>query len=279
MMKNPSSAKTLAALVGLDNLDCEEAHPANYAMFSEIDFTHPLFAPFADPRFGDFTRIHFWNYRRLNASAINGARVLAKFDSGDPAVLEIARGKGRVLVFTFGWHPQDSQLALSTKFVPLLYSMLEQSGATPPAPSRYEVGDTLPLPTADSSRTIRLPDASQSTLASSATNYSNTKMPGTYIVTSGGVTTRFAVNLDPTESRTAPLLIDELERLGVPVAAQIATVSQTNARKVWLQDNTLESRQKLWRWFVAATVALLLVETWLAGRTNRQQPLAQGAPS
>jgi hypothetical protein len=31
----------------------------------------------------------------------------------------------------------------------------------------------------------------------------------------------------------------------------------------------LESRQKLWQWLVAATLGVLIVETWLAGRLAR----------
>ena len=51
-----------------------------FQIFAEIDFSHPLFAPFADPRFSDFTKIHFWKYRRLEASALPDAHVVAKFD-------------------------------------------------------------------------------------------------------------------------------------------------------------------------------------------------------
>jgi hypothetical protein len=40
----------------------------------------------------------------------------------------------------------------------------------------------------------------------------------------------------------------------------------------------LENRQKLWRWFLVATVAVLLLETWLAGQTTRRQT-AQAQPS
>src|SRR5260221_12580748 len=123
----------------------DEVHPPNYAMLAEIDFRHPLFAPFADPRFSDFTKIHFWKYRRLDTGVIPSPRVLAKFDSGDPALIEVRLGKGRIFILASGWQPDDSQLAVSTKFVPLLYSILQESGATAPAPLQYMVGDSVPL--------------------------------------------------------------------------------------------------------------------------------------
>jgi len=111
-MGNEGAAATLARLLAVEHLAIEEAHPTSYAMLAEIDFRHPLFAPFADPRFNDFTKIHFWKYRRLEATGIPGAHILAKFDNGDAAMLEVPVGKGRVLVLTSGWNPDDSQLAL-----------------------------------------------------------------------------------------------------------------------------------------------------------------------
>jgi hypothetical protein len=112
-------------LLGVERLNVHEAQVRNYAMLAEIDFRHPLFAPFADPRFSDFTKIHFWKYRKLDARDLPNARTLAKFESGDPALLEVPVGKGKVFVLTSGWQPEDSQLALSTKFV-LLYAFLEE---------------------------------------------------------------------------------------------------------------------------------------------------------
>jgi hypothetical protein len=281
MLRNQKAASTLAGLLSLDHLDIEEARPANYAMLSEIDFQHPLFAPFADPRFSDFTRIHFWNYRRLNSAAMPGARVLARFDSGDPALLEIRSGNSRVFVLTSGWQPDDSQLALSTKFVPLLYSLLEQSGAPTPALSQYHVGDSVPLPSArtvgEAPRTIRAPDGSQITMAAGETNFSKTVMPGIYTLETGTSPWRFAVNLDAAESRTAPMPADELERLGAPVAKLVQTPTLQAERKVRLQNAEFEARQKLWRWCIVATIAVLLIETWLAGRTGRQTAVLAGA--
>jgi len=273
VLKSQAAATVLAPLLGLEVFPAEEARLNNYAMLAEIDFRHPLFAPFADPRFSDFTKIHFWKYRRVDATAIPRAHVVARFDSGDPAVVEVPVGKGRVLVLTSGWHSDDSQLALSTKFVPLLYSMLDYSGAATPPPIQYHVGDVVSLAStagADAATlTVRAPDSSELTLAAGATNFSQTMMPGNYSVASQPPK-RFAVNLDAAESRTAPLAVDELERLSVPMAHVSPTVAHETKRKVRLQTAELEGRQKLWRWFIVATLAVLLVETWLAGRTARR---------
>jgi hypothetical protein len=90
-------------------------------------------------------------------------------------------------------------------------------------------------------------------------------------VTSAQPPKRFAVNLDPAESRTAPLPVDELERLGVPVRHPAPPIPREAQLKVQLQNAELENRQKLWRWVLVAAVAVLLLETWLAGHTARQK--------
>jgi len=266
---------TLNALLQLEGLKLEQVRPQNYAMLGEIDFQHPIFASFADPRFSDFTKIHFWQYVRLDSAAIPRARVLAKFDNGDPALLEVPTGAGRVLILTSGWQPQSSQLALSSKFVPLLYSILESSGIPSPLPAQYRVGDVVPLASlalaAQPNMTVKLPDDSQRPMGSGDTNFSQTDLPGIYTLTTSQGTRKFVVNLDASESRTAPLALDELERLGVPLARTAGEVrgSETE-RKARLQNSELENRQKLWRWFIVGTLLVLLSETWLAGRAARR---------
>ena len=118
----------------------------DYALLGGVDFTHPIFAPFADPRFSDFSRIHFWKHRVLKFPANSPARVLAKFDDGSPALAQIPEGKGNILVLASGWNPADSQLALSTKFVPLLQTMLDWSGGAVSARTQFQIGEPVPAP-------------------------------------------------------------------------------------------------------------------------------------
>jgi hypothetical protein len=273
LLDSAAMQPTLRRLLQDEQLKVEEVHPGNYAMLGEIDFRHPIFAAFADPRFSDFTKIHFWRYARVDGGQIAKARALARFDSGDPALLEIPVGNGRLLVLTSGWQPESSQLALSSKFVPLLYSILESSGVPEPLPAQYRVGDVVPvqaLTGGSTAASVRLPGGAQLTLANAQTNFSQTASPGTYIVSTGHGAKKFAVNLDPSESRTVPLPVDELERLGVPTSRPVELAAKEAEKKARLQNADLENRQKLWRWVVAGTLLVLILETWLAGRTARK---------
>jgi hypothetical protein len=269
VLREGASAADLGKVLGADNIRSEEARVNNYAILGEIDFSHPVFAAFVDSRFSDFSRIHFWKYRKLDPADLAGARTLARFDAGDPAVLEIPAGRGRVFVLTSGWQPSDSQLALSTKFVPLLFAFLEQSGGVALPPPQYYVGDTVPMAQFGSVSQVRLPDGSESKMAAGETNFSGTVIPGIYEVASSAGNRRFAVNLDPSESRTISMAGDELESLGAPLVTAAKPIS-TQAGKIDLQFAELENRQKLWRWFIAAAILLLLTETWLAGWTSRK---------
>jgi hypothetical protein len=63
---------------------------------------------------------------------------------------------------------------------------------------------------------------------------------------------------------------DELEHLGVPVTAAATLAAPKPDDTKLLPGAEAENRQKLWRWFVAATILVLLIETALAGRTARR---------
>ena len=281
VMKSSEAAATLSGLTGIDNLEAQEADVDRYAMLAQIEFDHPLLASFADPRFGDFTRIHFWKHRCVDLTDIPTAQVLAQFDSNDPAWFEVPVGKGALLVWTCGWHPADSDLALSSKFAPLLYSALEYGGTLADRQAQYAVGDSVPVPTRTmsgaSGRQIRKPDGSVMGLEADRQTFAQTDLPGIYTSESATNTRQFAINLPARESRTDPMPIEDLEKLGVSVGPTsnpvIARTEQAIAQSGFSE---MESEQKLWRWVIALALAVLLVETWLGGRLTQPGATPEG---
>ena len=276
VLKSIEAAPTVGRLAGTDNLSVAEAPTNSYAMFGQIEFEHPLFAPFADPRFSDFTKIHFWRHRKIETDRLAGARVLARFDNGDAALVEIPQGAGRLLVLASGWHPADSQLALSSKFIPLLYSILEQAGGMKSQLTQFHIGDEIDLASygSQSSLSMGKPDGSQVQLGPAETRFAQTDQPGIYAIAALQPPVRFAVNLDGAESRTAPMSPEELMRLGVPLKAPEIQLAKQQEQKRRLHNAELEQQQKLWRWLIVAALGVLLVETCLAGWLTRR-PAAQ----
>ena len=256
-------------------LSAEEAPVKDYALLAQIDFSHPLFAAFADPRYSDFTKIHWWKHRRLAMAPLAGARVLAAFDDKDPAIVQAPLGKGSVVILTSSWRPADSQLALSSKFVPLLQALLDQSTNLPPQRAQYFVGEELPLPGGSQPLTVRKPDGTDVS-AAPGSRFSGTDQPGIYFVTPG--TQRFVVNLAPEESRLAPLPPERFASLGVPLRAAIETSEAAARKNGRAQAAEIEARQKLWRWLILAVIGLLLLETLFARKLSYSSGSSTVAP-
>jgi hypothetical protein len=262
-LRDSAQANTISALTGGLLVAAPEAQVANYALLARISFDHPLFAPFADARFNDFTKMHFWRYRAVNLANITNATILASFDSGSPMLAEIPVEKGRLLVFATTWMPADSQLALSSKFIPLLFGILEQSAGLQTASHQFNVSQRVLLP-AGFKGEVRLPDGS---LKAAQEYFSDTRQPGVY--SAGDY--QFAINLNPSESKIAPLTPDDLKTLGVPlnVTTDARELAAAEHRKQHLLSTETEARQKLWRNFLIAAVVLVLLETWISGRLSR----------
>lgn len=226
-----------------------------YLLLGDIDFTHPLFVPFASPRYNDFTKIHFWKHRPVTLKTPSKTRVVARFDNGEPALLDRSVGSGRVLALTSGWHPEDSQLALSSKFVPIIGALLELAcggtevaesvavhqpvqlnpfrragGVSPPVRSELSdpqrTGGLTPPARQGEPIVVQTPDGCDVRLDAGVTTFTETDQPGIYRTKVGSTETRFAVNLSPTESNTAPLNLEQLEQRGVRFGTDLTRVQQ-----------------------------------------------------
>lgn len=263
-------AQELAQLAEVPSLEVTEAPSERYAMLKDIDFNHPLFAPLSGPQFGDFTKVHFWKHRRLSDPTLGGAKVLARFDGGDPAVLEKTVGRGRLIVLTTGWQPSDSQLARSSKFVPLMTVLIELRGGKQTSNSTIRIDDRVPLSPDDafSGVRVRKPDGTTVTLPPNTPTFDGTDQPGVYTLDAATGPRSFAVNLDPAESLTSPLPSETLEQLGCRLAKRESHESQDRYERQQ-RDIELERNQSLWRGLILAAIFVLIVETTLAGRRNR----------
>jgi hypothetical protein len=288
----PGPVETLAALAGSPARPIEEGAVAGDLMLGEVAFDHPLFAPLAAAQFNDFTKIHFWKYRRITPEALGATRVLARFENGDVAIAEKTVDRGRLVVLTSGWNPADSQLARSSKFVPLIAGLLDLGSPRPLGAANHTVGDRVALPPEESAPTparsegplaagapagpvVHKPDGTIVRLARGSTTFSDTDQPGVYTVDTAAGARSFVVNLDALESKTAPVHVETLEQFGCRLVNHSQARKQTDQEQLrQMQNAELENRQKLWRLLILSTIALLIVETWLAGR-ERQPRLAR----
>jgi hypothetical protein len=233
-LRDAGSAKLLADLLGVKG-EATEAVVKDHARFGEIDFKSPVFAPFADARYSDFSGIRIWKYRLLPEALVAPGKVLARFDSGDPAWLSYALGEGTLHVLTTTWRPADSQLALTTKFAPLLHSLIAGTG---PGRGVHFVG------------------------------HAGIATPGIHEVEGR----KLAVQIDPAESELTPLPESDLRALGLPLDEPAAPVARgTDA--IHLSSLEQESRQRVgWRLLAAAALIFLAETAWAAMAGNRANP-------
>jgi hypothetical protein len=232
-MRDAASAKSIAEILATTSGEAREAAVKDHVLFGEIDFKSSVFAPFADARYSDFSSIRVWKYRVLPADLTAKGSVLARFDSGDPAWVSFPVGKGTLHVLTTTWRPADSQLALSTKFPPLLHALLSQA--------------TLPTERG----AVPVDDAHDT--------------PGIHRDGS----TVVSVQLDPAESERTPLPESELRALGLPLdpPKDLARSAEV-AREISNEEQ--EGRQRIGWWLLVGAAAFFLAETLFAGFAGKR---------
>lgn len=279
LLADASMIPTAAALAGEENWAAAPPPPAN-ALLGSIDFQHPLFAPFADPRYSDFTRVRFWKPVPVALPPSSGARVVARFDDGSPAVLEVEAGAGRVVVWGGDWSNVASQWVLSTKFVPWLQALVERATGGPPRPNVAEIGDSSALGLAGNVRWTRVEAAGPAenpTDAEAGDDAVDTAMPatpGVYRIEQEGQTRLVALQVPAVESRNNPMPDDTWEQLGVPIdtapVTTAAAAEESERERMAASDAVTESRQQFWRWLLIAAAALLAVESIVAIRAAQK---------
>ena len=276
ILTSSASAETLEALTGESVELLEDAQPDDYVLWSDIDFGRPLFEPFAHPLYNDFSKIHFWKYRRLVTAPTGKLQTLVRFDNGEPALLQCTIGKGEMYVLTAGWRPDESQLARSSKFVPLLNRLINRSA--PAQGARYVVDRPIlrPARTSDREITVTKPDSSQVPLPIGLIQFDSVDQPGLYYFDAGDEVQTFAVNLATWETQTGPLDIAQLEQRGVRLGQGKTRAEELEALRQ-MRDVELEERQSAWQWLIAATLLLLIAETVIAGRWSTRLPSGEFA--
>jgi hypothetical protein len=303
-LKSLEMADSVKPLLPPD-LTVSEAEVKDYAMLGQVDFSTPLFATFADARFSDFSSIRFKHYRNLTFDEKNSdsANVLARFDSGTPAVLEYKHPSGgRVFVLATGWHPDDSQWALSTRFPPMIQRFVQMANPRRRGHQLLEVGSrinpaeltgnetwTLLRPNgdayvADPVAEQQTPKGDDTESKSEALSVAKTVIldePGRWTLNSqnadGPQSVSLLVTVAASESRTEPLPAGQLQALGMSPDIAIvrdATPAESDpALAAQLDATELESRQKFWQWLLLGGLACLALEgIYSYILEKRQQP-------
>ena len=101
-----------------------EKKQGEFVVLAEIDYEHPFLRAFADPAYGDLRAFGAYGYVVLDAARDPAARVLVRFQNGQPAIVEKKVGDGRVIVCTTSAHTAWSKWPLEPAFVPFVQQMV-----------------------------------------------------------------------------------------------------------------------------------------------------------
>lgn len=271
-----------------------EAPLDDYAMLGQIDFEHPLFARFSEARFADFSSIRFWQHRAITLTPPTDEdsdqpapwTVIARFDSGLPAIVRLRHeSDGYLYLLASGWHPDDSQWALSSRFAPMLSGFRQLARPPQSEIQHVQVGDVIDpaVITATADWQLQFPDGTM--LSAEDTSGSvdrhrqiRIEQPGIYQLcgTAEDQQTQFTLlsQLAPEESLTTALPEGQLYSMeltgdastGAPQesVSPISDLPQASAEQ-------LEASQQYWRWLLLAGLACLVTEALLAAIIHRRQ--------
>jgi Aerotolerance regulator N-terminal/von Willebrand factor type A domain len=264
-----------------------------------IDYDHPVFDVFNAPRSGDFATARFLRYRRLTVRPDSGARraggvadtasgshVLARFDDGNPALVEHRVGRGKVLIWTSTLDSYWNDLALQPVFLPFVHQVAKYAGRYSGARPWFTAGEVLDL-----SRHAELMAGSGASRQSGADaivvespNGAKTRLPssneglvplheqGFYEIrpegAARGMGQRLAVNLDPAEANLARIDPEEL-KASVLASAGSGVAGGAMAADAPTREDT-ERKQTIWWYLLALAGVLLATETLMSNRLSRR---------
>lgn len=237
------------------------------------DYRHPVIRPFAGNPDAGLLTTEIDRYWRVRLPESVSAEVVLAYSSGDPAILEFRPGAGRVLLVTTPLDESWSKWPLWPSFVPIVHE-LTRAAAAPAADHAHVVGDSLvlQLPPDDFAVAVQhrspaghVSDVSKSHQpdgTSTATVVADA--PGVHLLRLGpprDAARRFAVNVDPAESRLDALDRDELQALMPDRPLRFLAAWQPDAAEVHLSPKAGLSRRLL-----LGVLGLLVVEQLMSWR-------------
>jgi hypothetical protein len=200
------------------------------------DVRHPIFQRFAGNA-ATLGLATFHNVARIGGSA---CQTLARFTTGEAALIECPAGEGRALVLASDLDNRWNDFPLRATFVPFLHEVVRYLANARAHASEYLVADAPP-------EALRTPGVVM--LADNARSPS-----------SGAPPRRVAINVDAREADPSRMSADEFQS----AVTRLKDVDGSGAR---IEARQQEDSQHLWLYVLALMAVVLAVEGFVAART------------
>lgn len=244
-----------------------------FQVIANVEYRHPIFAPFSNPNHGDFAKGRFFRY--YQSTPTSDASVIAVFDDGNPAIVEKIYGNGRVLCYTSTIDREWNDLPIHGVYLPFLhetikYLALKQAGKVPD----YRVGDGIEYSgsqeNAGKEVAVFDPDRKETRMSLNEQGnlfYEGTHNPGIYSVHESGEEKHyFVINVDTVESDLTPRNPEELTSMLIGTTETDRTPTELTPEVVKKYKEDVERNQSLATYLLLAVFALAIGEMFLANR-------------
>jgi hypothetical protein len=207
--------------------------PATTRALAPVDVRHPIFQAFAaNPAV--LGLVTFDTVAQIGGSACQS---LARFTTGEAALIECPAGEGRALVLASDVGNRWNDFPLHATFVPFVHEAVRYLASARALASEYLVADA-PAGAPRTPGVVTLPDAS------------NPLGPGR----------RVAINVDPREANPARLTMDDF-------LSAVTRMKESGAVQERIEARQQEDEQHLWRYLLALMTIVLVIEGIVAART------------
>jgi hypothetical protein len=194
------------------------------------DVRHPIFQSFG----GGAATLGLVRFHTVPHIEGAGCQAIARFTTGETALLDCSAGDGRALVLASDLNNRWSDFPLHATFVPFLHEAIRYLASGRTQERDYLIGDApAGIPPTPGIAAIR------------------------------GPAPRFrqvAVNVDPRESDPARLSVVDFE-------AAVTRLKEAGAIESTVEARQQEDRQHLWRYALGFMIAVLVIESLVASRT------------
>ena len=197
------------------------------------DVRHPVFQPFASNT-ATLGLVTFQSVARVGGSA---CQTLARFTTGEAALVECPAGDGHALVFASDLDNRWNDFPVHATFVPFLHEVVRYLASAHAHAAEYLVADAPP---------------------------GAPRQPGVAVLSdgsrSGAAPRTVAINVDPREADPARLSVEDFQS----AVTRLKNVQMSEGRAEARQQ---EDRQHLWQYALALMALLLAVEGVIAAKT------------
>lgn len=269
-----AASRQFAQSLGLSvqGMRFETPSEARYELLTWVGLDHPIFVGFKGHLYNDFSSLRFHQYVELAEPADETAQVLARFESGAPAMLEVAAGAGRMVVWPFSATLPATNLPKSSRFVPLLYETMRHLCRVEESESAWQVGDVLRdrdlVFDAAGRSAVTLPNGDERTVESPAMLRVAQAGFVTARPASGAGEARVeAVNVDADESDLSKMDTGEFE-LRMASSPRLFEAARSEAGSGAEEASVAQEYGVL---LIGAVVALLLFESWYMARLTARK--------